>query len=322
MNLKAIDGNGTVEGFVLVKSCDKKSAKNGSMFLDMNLADKGGEINAKMWDFREGAFLPEINSIVKVRGVMSEFNGTPQLRIDRIRAKWDNDNVDLADIIPSSDYSGAYMMNTIRDKVDNFKNDALRTLVSAVLNEYGSRMIDCPAAFRLHHAIRGGLLMHTLSIIKLCECVASIYPTVDRELLISGAILHDVCKTDEFVISSSGLVDGYTPEGTLVGHLVMGAMMVDRIARANDIDKDTAMLLEHMLISHHGEPEYGAATRPLFLEAEILSELDSLDANIYEIESCLSDVAPREFSNRQWALHDRKFYNHGRKVPETKVNLD
>ena len=164
--------------------------------------------------------------------------------------------------------------------------------------------------------------MHTLSIVKLCECVASIYPAVDRELLISGAILHDVCKTDEFVISQSGLVDGYTAEGTLVGHLVMGAMMIDRIARENDIDKDTAMLLEHMLISHHGEPEFGAATRPLFLEAEILSELDSLDANIYEIESCLADVAPREFSNRQWALHDRKFYNHGRKAPETKVNLD
>ena len=322
MNLKEIDGNGTVEGFVLVKSCDKKTAKNGSMFLDLRLADKSGEINAKVWDFREGAFLPEANSIVKVRGVISEYNGTPQLRVDRIRAKWDNDNVDMADIIPSADYTGAFMMQSIRDKVDAFRTEPLKKLVNAVLDEYGDRMIDCPAAFRLHHAIRGGLLMHTLSIVKLCECVASIYPAVDRELLISGAILHDVCKTDEFVISQSGLVDGYTAEGTLVGHLVMGAMMVDRIARENDIDRDTAMLLEHMLISHHGEPEYGAATRPLFLEAEILSELDSLDANIYEIESCLADVSPREFSNRQWALHDRKFYNHGRKAPETKVNLD
>lgn len=322
MNFKEIDGNGTVEGFALVKTCDKKTAKNGSVFLDLHLADKSGEINAKMWDFREGAFLPEPNSIVKIRGVISEYNGIPQLRIDRIRAKWDNDNVDMADIIPSADYSGEFMMQTIRNKVNAFSNDALKKLVNAVLDEYGSRMIDCPAAFRLHHAIRGGLLMHTLSIVKLCECVASIYPTVDRELLISGAILHDVCKTDEFVISSSGLVDGYTAEGTLVGHLVMGAMAIDRIARENNIDRDTAMLLEHMLISHHGEPEFGAATRPLFLEAEILSELDSLDANIYEIENCLADVAPREFSNRQWALHDRKFYNHGRKVPETKVNLD
>lgn len=322
MNFKEIDGNGTVEGFALVKTCDKKTAKNGSVFLDLHLADKSGEINAKMWDFREGAFLPEPNSIVKIRGVISEYNGTPQLIIDRIRAKWDNDNVDMADIIPSADYSGEFMMQTIRNKVNAFSNDALKKLVNAVLDEYGSRMIDCPAAFRLHHAIRGGLLMHTLSIVKLCECVASIYPTVDRELLISGAILHDVCKTDEFVISSSGLVDGYTAEGTLVGHLVMGAMAIDRIARENNIDRDTAILLEHMLISHHGEPEFGAATRPLFLEAEILSELDSLDANIYEIENCLADVAPREFSNRQWALHDRKFYNHGRKVPETKVNLD
>lgn len=322
MNLKEIDGNGTVEGFVLVKSCDKKTAKNGSMFLDMHLADKSGEINAKMWDFREGGFLPETNSIVKVRGVISEFNGTPQLRVDRIRVKWDNDNVDMADIIPSADYTGTFMMQSIRDKVALFKTESLKKLVTAVLDEYGYKMIECPAAFKLHHAIRGGLLMHTLSIVKMCECVASIYPTVDRELLISGAILHDVCKTEEFVISQSGLVDGYTVEGTLVGHLVMGAMMIDRIARENDIDKDTAMLLEHMLISHHGEPEFGAATRPLFLEAEILSELDSLDANIYEIESCLSDVAPREFSNRQWALHDRKFYNHGRKAPDTKVNLD
>ena len=322
MNLKEIDGNGTVEGFVLVKTCDKKSAKNGSMFLDLHIADKGGEINAKIWDSRDGGFLPENNSIVKVRGVISEYNGTPQMRIDKIRAKWDSDIVDMADIIPSADYTGEFMMLSIREKVSAFRNEPLRTLVMAVLDEYGEKMIDCPAAFKLHHAIRGGLLMHTLSIVKLCECVASIYPTVDRELLISGAVLHDVCKTEEFVISQSGLVDGYTPEGTLVGHLVMGAMMVDRIAREKGVDRDTAMLVEHMLISHHGEPEFGAAVRPLFLEAEILSELDSLDANIYEIESCLADVEPRGFSNRQWALHDRKFYNHGRKAPETKVNLD
>lgn len=322
MNLKEIDGNGTVEGFVLVKNCDKKTAKNGSMYLDMTLADKSGEINAKMWDYRDGAFLPENNSIIKVRGVISAYNGVPQMRIDRARALWDNDNINMSDIVPSADYNGRYMMGVIKNKVEAFSNGQLKKLVTAVLDEYGDKMLDCPAAFRLHHAIRGGLLMHTLSIVKMCECVASIYPTVDRELLISGAILHDVCKVDEFSVSPSGLVEGYTPEGTLIGHLVMGAMAIDRIARANDVDNDTAMLIEHMLISHHGEPEFGAAVRPLFLEAEILSELDSLDANIYEIENCLADVAPREFSQRQWALNDRKFYNHGRKVPETKVNLE
>lgn len=322
MNFKEIDSNGTVEGFVLVKSCDKKSAKNGSTYIDMTLADKTGEINAKIWDWREGVFLPETNSIIKIRGVISTYNGTPQLRVDKSRAVWDSDNVNMSDIIPSADYEGKYMMQVLRGKIDAFKNAELKKLVNAMLDEYGDAMTDCPAAFKLHHAIRGGLLMHTLSIVKMCECVASIYPTVDRELLISGAILHDICKTDEFVLTDAGLVEGYSPKGQLIGHLVMGAMAIDRVARENNISNDTAMLLEHMLISHHGEPEFGAATRPLFLEAEILSELDSLDANIYEIENCLADVAPTEFSARQWALHDRRFYNHGRKIPETKVNLD
>ncbi len=322
MNFKELDSNGMVEGFALVKSCDKKSAKNGSTYIDMTLADKTGEINAKIWDWREGMFLPESNSIIKIRGVISTYNGNAQLRVDRARVLWDSDNVNMSDIIPSADYEGKFMMQSIRNRVNAFENAELKTLVSAMLDEYGDAMTDCPAAFKLHHAIRGGLLMHTLSIVKMCECVASIYPTVDKELLISGAILHDICKTQEFVLSDSGLVEGYSPRGQLIGHLVMGAMEIERVARENNISKETATLLEHMLISHHGEPEFGAATRPLFLEAEILSELDSLDANIYEIENCLADVAPNEFSNRQWALHDRKFYNHGRKTPETKVNLD
>ncbi len=322
MNFKEIDGNGTVEGFVLVKHCDKKTAKNGSHYLDLSLADKSGEIVAKMWDFREGNFLPENNSIIKVRGVISSYNGTPQLRIDRARALWDSDAVDVSEIIPSADYDGNFMFEEILEKVNAFTNEELKTLVNAVLDEYGDKMLECPAAFKLHHAIRGGLLMHTLSIVRLCECVCSIYPVIDKELLISGAILHDVCKTDEFNIAPSGLVDSYTTEGTLLGHLVMGAMAIDRIAKENNISKDTAMLIEHMLLSHHGEPEFGAAVRPLFLEAEVLSALDSLDANIYEIENALAGVEPGGFSQRQWALNDRKFYNHGRKAPDTKVNLE
>ena len=322
MNFKEIDGNGTVEGYVLVKNCEKKYAKNGAMFLDMTIADKTGEINGKMWDYRDGAFLPESNSIIKVRGVISSYNGAPQMRIDRARALWDSDCVNISDVVPSADYESTYMMEKIRSKVASFSDKQLKKLVTAVLDEYGDKMLYCPAAARLHHAIRGGLLMHTLSIVKMCECVASIYTTVDRDLLIAGAILHDICKADEFSVSPSGLVEKYTNEGTLIGHLVMGAIVIDRIAKENGVDEETTMLIKHMLISHHGEPEFGAAVRPLFLEAEILSALDSLDADIFEIENCLANVAPKEFSQRQWALNDRKFYNHGRKAPETKVNLN
>ncbi len=322
MNLNAIDNNGTVEGYVLVKSCDKKNAKNGSVYLDMHLCDNSGEINAKLWDYREGNFLPETNSIIKVRGVISDYNGVPQLRVDRARAIFDSDDVDVSQIIPSSSYKSDYMLSAIRDTVNSFTNESLKKLVSAVLDEYCDKMLDCPAAFRLHHAIRGGLLTHTLSIVRLCESVCEIYPVIDKDLLISGAILHDICKTDEFNISPAGLAESYTIEGTLIGHLVMGAMVVERIAKENDIDKDTAMLVEHMIISHHGEPDYGAAVRPLILEAEVLSRLDSLDADIYEIENALNSVKPGDFSQRQWALNDRRFYNHGRKEPTTNVNLN
>ncbi len=322
MNFKELDKNGSVEGFALVKSCDKKNTKNGSVYLDITLADKSGEINAKIWDYREGAFLPEVNTVIKVRGVLSTYNGTPQMKIERSRAVWESDGVNMNDFVPGADYDADFMMNEIFALVNNFEDNELKKLVSALLNEYKDRMLDCPAAFRLHHAIRGGLLMHTLSIVRMCRAVAALYPTVDEELLISGAILHDIAKTEEFKISPVGLAEGYTADGTLIGHLVRGAMAVERVGTAIGSDKDTMMLLEHMIISHHGEPEFGAAVRPLFLEAEILSDLDSLDAKIYEFENVTADIMPGEFSNRQWALDERKLYNHGRKKIETKVNFN
>lgn len=163
--------------------------------------------------------------------------------------------------------------------------------------------------------------MHTLSICRMALAVAEIYPSIDRDLLLSGVILHDIAKSEEFSVAPSGLVDGYTAGGTLIGHLVKGAIIVDEIGKKNDIDENTLMLVEHMLISHHGEPEFGAAVRPLFLEAVVLSALDSLDANIYEIENAVKDVEVGDFTARMWALDDRKFFNHGRKKVTTDAAL-
>ncbi|MBR6780880.1 MAG: HD domain-containing protein [Clostridia bacterium] len=112
-----------------------------------------------------------------------------------------------------------------------------------------------------------------------------------------------------------------TVRGTLVGHLVGGAMLVEKYGKELNLNPDSVMLVQHMIASHHGEPEYGAAVRPLFLEAEILSQLDVLDANIYEITSALGSIAPGEFTSRMWSLQDRKFYHHGRKPITTDVKL-
>jgi len=323
MNLQTIDNKtGTVEGFALVKSCDKKNAKNGTVYLDIVLADKESELVAKLWDFKDGVQREvEANTIVKVRGLPGEYNGTPQLKIERIRPISPTDEVEMSDFVPSAEYTGEYMLANIQKTAENFKNEELKRLVAAFLDKYKEGILDCPAAFRLHHAVRGGLLYHTLSMIKLAEAVIALYPSVDGDLLLAGVILHDILKTKEFNIAKTGLVDSYSLDGFLIGHLVMGAMEVKKLGEELEISADTLRLAEHMIISHHGVPEFGAAVRPLFLEAEILSQIDLMDARIYEIEKAVEDVKPGEFSTKQWALEDRRFLNHGRKPVKTVANL-
>ena len=320
MNFKEIGNNGLVEGFAVIKQCDKKMTKNGSYYLDLVLSDKDGEIFAKVWDYNEASHGQyDADGFVKVRGIISQYNGHDQLKIERIRPVIESDNVDVSDYVKSADNSVEEMFSHLLSLVNSFKDEDLKKIVSYLLGENKEKILYFPAAFRLHHAIRCGLLMHTASIVKLCESVCKVYPFVNRELLISGAILHDIAKTVEFDVKETGIASGYTVEGNLIGHLVMGAMMVKEAGQKLSIDKEKSMLLQHMIISHHGEPEFGAAVRPLFLEAELLSQLDSMDAKVYEIMDAVSGIEKGEFTNRLWALDDRKFYKYN--DAELKVDL-
>jgi 3'-5' exoribonuclease len=203
------------------------------------------------------------------------------------------------------------MFAELRAVAESLQDAQLRDLALTLLDERREAMLYWPAAFKLHHAVRGGLLYHTLSLVRLAQDVCRLYPFVDRELLLCGTILHDIAKTEEFDVADTGIAGGYTADGTLIGHLVRGAMAVEKTGKALGIDEEKLMLVEHMLLSHHGEPEFGAAVRPMFIEAEILSSLDMLDARIYEMRAALSGVPEGDFSARQWALDNRKFYNHG-----------
>lgn len=300
-----------MEGFAVIKQCDKKTAKNGNAYLDMVLSDKDGELFAKLWDYNEASHGKyETDMFVKVRGTLSKYNGSDQLRIEKIRPVIASDNVSVEDYVKSADFSGEEMLAALISVVKAFKDEELKKIVLHLLSENREKLLFFPAAFRLHHAIRGGLLMHTTAIVRLCEGVCRVYPFVNRELLIAGAILHDIAKTMEFEVRETGLASGYTVEGNLIGHLVKGAMMIEEAGKKLGIDKEKSMLLQHMVISHHGEPDFGAAVRPLFLEAELLSELDLMDARVYEIMSALEGVEKGAFTNRLWALEDRKFYKY------------
>lgn len=314
--------NGIQDAFLMVKSADRKVTQKGMPYLDLMLCDKTGEITAKLWDYHEeaqGVFEP--GTIVKIRGSISPYNGVDQLRVEKIRKALPSDGVDPADFVPSADLSGEQLYSELMNIAENMENDEIRKVVCEIYTEYKEKLTYWPAAFRLHHAIRGGLLYHTLSIVRLAQSVCRIYPSVNPDLLIAGAMLHDIAKTDEFIVNDAGTASGYSLEGNLIGHLAKGAMIIGNTCDKLGVSEETKLLLQHMVLSHHGEPEFGAAVRPMFLEAELLSELDLMDARVYELTEAIGNVQPGEYTNKMWALDNRKFYNHGRNEVDTKAKL-
>lgn len=308
--------------FLMIRSMDKKVTAKGMPYLDFIFCDKTGELSGKLWDYHEelhGMF--EVGDIVKVRGTVSQYNGADQLRVERIRKAQPADNVDPADFVPSAEISGEAMYDELIKIADSFSDENIKKIVLAIYQQYADKLKFWPAAFKLHHAIRGGLLYHTLSIVRLAQSVCAIYPSVNRDLLIAGAMLHDIAKTDEFEVNDAGTATGYTLEGNLIGHLAKGAMIIGRVADELGSPEELKFLLQHMVLSHHGEPEFGAAVRPMFLEAELLSELDLMDARIYELEEAIGNAKAGDYTQRLWALDNRKFYNHGKQDVTTTANL-
>ena len=313
MNFTPVDNMGRVEGYCLVKLVEQKTSSKGDTYLDFTLGDKDGEINGKLWRYvpsEHGEY--KNNDLVKIRGTISQYNGVDQLRIERIRHCIEQDNVAMEDFVQSVAYSSLDMYNELMSIAGDFSDENLKKLVTAIYEDNREALLYWPAAFRLHHAIRGGLLMHTLSIVRLGEMICEVYPFIDKDLLLTGAMLHDISKLEEFVVNEAGIAESYSIEGNLLGHLTMGAVKVNKYAEKLGIDRKTAMLVEHMILSHHGEPDFGAAVRPMFIEAELLSQLDLMDSRVYEMKEAVAGLNEDDFSARLWALDNRKLYNHNR----------
>ncbi len=304
--------------FALIKELSEKKDKNGNGFLDLIIigSDKK-EYPAKIWRFdNNGQF--EANDVIEIDYAVDNYKGKTQLNITTIKKAPDEM---ISSFVPSSEYDGKAVFSMLLAKVNNFADEVLKSIVSKILLDNREALEVYPAAYRLHHAIVGGLMLHTASIVEMAEKTCTVYPNINRELLLSGAILHDVAKTFEMSTAKSGLCSGYTIGGELIGHLVKGAMYIEDTAKELGIEDEKVTLLEHMVLSHHGVPEYGSPVRPMFLEAEILSTLDSLDATIFEINNATNKINTGSFTERQWALDNRKLFNHGLSSTEHKVNL-
>lgn len=304
--------------FAMIKELAEKKDKNGNGYLDMTVigSDKK-EYPAKIWRFENnGQF--EAGEVVEIEYSVDNYKGKTQLTITMIKKAPDEM---IKDFVPSSEYNGKTVFSMLLNKVNSFADNDLKEIVSSIMLKNREKLEEYPAAYRLHHAIVGGLMLHTASIVEMAEKTCQVYPNINRELLLSGAILHDVAKTFEMETGKTGLCSGYSVGGELIGHLVKGAMYIEETAKELGIESEKVTLLEHMVLSHHGVPEYGSPVRPMFLEAEILSTLDSLDATIFEINNATNKIEAGKFTDRQWALDNRKLFNHGLSSTEHKVNL-
>lgn len=305
-----------VEGFCIIKSVYTKVNVKGAEYLDFTLADASGEINAKLWDYQSNVHgIYASGDIIKVRATVTVFKDTDQLKIDRIRHMRQGEDIDMSDLVPSAPVDGEQLYTEIYDFVGGFKDGELTRLVQYLMRENRELIIKYPAALKLHHASRSGLMYHThtmLSIAKrIVEVYSRIYPELCPDLVYTGIILHDIAKTQELEVGELGIATAYSARGQLIGHIALGVAMIEKAAAEISIPPETAMLVSHMILSHHGVAEFGSPKPPMFPEAEIVSQIDTLDARMYEMFDALSAVDTSEFTERQWALENRQLYRHG-----------
>lgn len=299
-----------LEGFYILKDASLKTTANGKSYLSASLSDCTGVIDAKVWDYTGPIGPNDIGKIIKIRATVGEYRGNPQLTIDRIRLTAEDDKFDLAALVPCAPINAEKMMDTLRSVVDSIGDPDYRAICDKMLAKYGDKFAEIPAAKSVHHSFLHGLLMHTFNMLSIATALALQYgDTVNRDLLLTGTLLHDFGKIKEFDFSEYGLVTDYSTVGQLMGHLVIGAQEVNDVCRELGVPEQKSMLLQHMILSHHGEPEFGAAVRPLCLEAELLYLIDMLDSRVEIFREAMQDIPVGTFSNRIFAL-DRKIYNH------------
>lgn len=278
--VKDITKNARVEGIFLVKEKHMGVTKNGAPYLSLRLMDRTGDINARIWDdATEYDRHFERNDFLAVSGRSSVYQGGMQLTITDLK-KCDEQEVTMEDFLPAASFSVDDMLNELRFVIQDVRDKYLNKLLRLFFEEtdFMKFFILSPAAKSLHHVYLGGLLEHSLSVARLARMVSDNYDNVNRDLLVTGALLHDVGKVHEL---SARRVFDYTDKGRLIGHITIGVEMVEE--KTKDIEgfpHDLNLLLKHMLLSHHGEYTYGSPRRPKTMEALILFYVDDLDAKI------------------------------------------
>ena len=315
----------TITDYFLVQSKDVRLKKDGEPYLSMVLSDRTGRLEAKMWEGIEevvGTF--DSSDFVKVQGLTQVYRHRPQMTVQRLR-RADESEVRLADYIPHTEKNVDEMFSRLLVTVDEMQNLHLKCLLQAFLDdgEIAARLKTAPAAKSLHHAFIGGLLEHITSLLELASGVAGHYEFIDQDLLTAGIVLHDLGKIYEL---DAQRTFEYTDEGRLLGHITIVLRMLDRKCNAiDDFPTKWKVLVEHMILSHHGKYEFGSPKLPSFPEALALHYLDDLDSKLHSMRAALAD-SPMEDGDwtaysrslQRFVLNKEKFLAGSDDSPETR----
>lgn len=273
----------------LCKTKVTAQTKAGKNYYSMTLQDKTGTVDAKVWDLSSGIAHFEPMNYIKIDAQVTSFNGTLQLNVRRVRVADEGEYV-MSDYMPSSEKNVDDMYKELTTLIGTIKDTHLKALLNSFFVEdkdFIKRFKEHSAAKSIHHGFIGGLLEHSLSVAKLCDYVANAYPVIKRDLLVAAAIFHDIGKIDEL---STFPENDYTDEGQLVGHIVIGAMMLkERIKTIDGFPKVLADELIHCILSHHGELEFGSPKKPALIEAMALAHADNMDAKLQTFTEIIKD---------------------------------
>lgn len=293
---------------LLVKDVKNGTTSKGSPYLSLILQDNTGTIDGKYWDVKENEqALVQAGKILKFNFEVLLYKDKLQLRMNHVE-EISEDEYNLEDFVISSDHSEVERRSLTQSLIDSIQNDVYRKLVIGMLSYVGDKFFTFPAASKIHHGWKGGLSDHSLSMATLADELCKHYPQLDRDLLVSAALIHDVGKTAEL---SGPVTTEYTLEGKLEGHISLANAWLSEVSEKLGVqEREETVLMHHMILSHHGKMEYGSPVAPMIIEAEALYLIDNMDARLTSLKMALDAIKQGTWTSRMFQFENRQFYKH------------
>ena len=296
--------NEKINQLFLVNNVTKGITTKGSNYLNIILQDASGTIEAKKWEVEANDELTiKVGNIINVEGDILIYKSGFQLRVNKVSTVNDAD-LDISQFVPSAPISRNELQKTLFEYIEKISNKEVKRVVEEIVKNHYISLSTYPAATKNHHEYASGLLYHTVSMLKVAEALSQLY-TVNISYLYAGIIMHDIGKTIEL---SGAILPKYTMAGKLLGHISIINAEIAKTCEQLGVNGETSVLLQHMILSHHGQHDFGSPVLPMTKEAELLHFIDNIDSRMNAIDKALSTIEEGEFTTRQFALEDRNFY--------------